>query len=242
MGIRSKICILAAVLTALALSGCEDEKPIPMELTDQGIQRSSVHETYVPSWSHPDPMAYTPSPGVNNSGREIVKHDPLLSDAPAPVDAPDPVTDTTTNLANDTESPYDVADPLTTRYGPKNWYWLKGSISGGEVMVRVNGQSIGSFAVHMDREITDKLRPGYNTVEFTPKSDLSSTPVKAHLKIVYSQQDAGAAPVLVYDTVEQTRWKPLRLRSHSPDANVASLIGTDTDNAPRSTALQFLAE
>jgi hypothetical protein len=202
----------------------------------------------VPQWQHPDPLEYQPSPGINNAGREIVKHDPLLSDTQPPLDAatPDPVTDTSKALDQDTESPYDISDPLSTRSGPKNWYWLKGSISGGQVEIKVNGRSIGAYSVHMDREITDRLRPGYNTVEFSPRPDVSQQPVKAHLNIVYSQQEAGALPVLVYDTVEQERWRPLRLRSRglSVSKDPTDPLGLDnkTDTAQRSTTLQFLAE
>jgi hypothetical protein len=47
----------------------------------------------------------------------------------------------------------------------KNWYWLKGSIANGVIIVDVNGLSIGRFSVRIDKEISDYLDRGSNLLK-----------------------------------------------------------------------------
>lgn len=245
--LNRRLSQLAIIIVALSICGCQDDKPVPMALTERGIVRDVGKETYVPAFTHPDPMRYTPTPGIDNSGKEIVKHDPLLTDTPQPFDVTTP-DDTTTDTK--AEAPVDLADPLTSSNRPNNWYWLKGTIRKGQVEVMVNGRDLGRFSVRMDREITDNLHKGYNTIEFTPLPDLSSEPVDAKLKIVFSQQEPGAAPVLTYDTTREQLIRGIRRPTHAPklggdgfDADPAesSALNAPTDTIPRTTKLTLLA-
>jgi hypothetical protein len=97
------------------------------------------------------------------------------------------------------------SNPLLGVRQVKNWYWIRGSVFGGRVVVSINHLPIGSFTTHVDTEITDNLREGYNDVTFERIPSTTRTPIRAHLEIVYSQQPSGAPPVLVFDTEQMAR-------------------------------------
>jgi hypothetical protein len=233
-------------MLVISIAGCTDDKPVPMQLTDRGIERAADREGYVPTWSHPNPLEYSPSPGIGENGQEIVKHDPLLRDTPKPFD----VVDNKTLEDPNADPVVDLADPLVNTARPKNWYWIRGRIRSGLVEVKVNSHFIGRFSVHVDREITDNLRRGYNTIEFTPVPNIRGAEVGARLEVVYSQQDPGAAPVLIYDSSRLDASRPNRLPSHAPqiggptfaaNPGESSALNAIPDLGPRTTTMKLVA-
>jgi hypothetical protein len=129
--------------------------------------------------------------------------DPISSDLPGKDS--DPLL-TGGGLASDQMS---SGDPLTDSGGQsaadrqrpiQNWYWLRGSISGGSMGIKVNGIFVGQYSVHVDTEISNYLNNGGNEVTFVPEQTAPDQPVSCHLDVVYSQQSPGSLPVLTYDT------------------------------------------
>jgi hypothetical protein len=131
--------------------------------------------------------------------------------APAPVAGSDPL-EAGDNRIQQTGDPLDSGgnalaggdslggqDPLSA-HGTSNWYWLRGNITGGSMAITVDGVSLGTYTVHMDKEITQMLHPGMNSITFAPERDNPAAPVQAHLEVIYSQMEPGQLPPLVFDT------------------------------------------
>jgi hypothetical protein len=235
-------------LLLVALAGCGEPKPIVMKITPHGLMRDRSTDGYIPPWDTSAYKGYVPSPGLQNLGPEIVKHDPLLKGLPDPYQDPylGPSTDKPDELAKDPV--LDMNDPLVNHERPKNWYWVRGRISGGEVAITVNDRSIGRYSVHVDHEITDNLRPGYNTISFTPMPDSKTVPVRARIEIVYSQQSPGEAPVLIYDTERLNAADALLAPTHAPqiggpgfDADPNESMNSARDLGPHVVTMQLIA-
>src|SRR5579883_38301 len=126
-----------------------------------------------------------------------------------------------------------ASDPLSG-VGTSNWYWLRGSISGGTINVAVNGVTLGQYSVHMDKEITRMLHPGSNSITFTSQRDIAMEPVQAHLEVVYSQMSPDQPPPLIYDTRQMTKPAPALAR---PPAAVYKPVESDqSESSPAITA------
>ena len=201
LALSVKRCALLAVVPVflVLLAGCQPAKPIVMKMTDRGLVRDKSKDGYVPPWDTIGVDPYVEPPGLDAQVKEMVNKDPLLRNVKDPYQ--DPYLRTKEGEAElEEDSELEKTDPLANPNRPSNWYWVRGNIMGGEVEIIVNNRSIGRFAVHIDREITDNLHRGYNTVTFKPYPDIKSQPVGARLEIVYSQQTEGEPPVIVYDT------------------------------------------
>lgn len=239
---------VALGLLLCAVSGCHEQKPIVMKMTAAGLEPDKSTDGYVPPWDYSDYKGYVPGPGIQEVTPEIVKHDPLLKDMPDPYSDPylGPVTEKQQELQKDPIQT--MNDPLVNPNRPKNWYWIRGRISDGEVEITVDDRSIGRYSIHIDHEITDNLHPGYNTIRFTPIQDAKSVPVRARLEVVYSQQLPGEPPVLIYDTERLAADAALNNPTHAPqiggpgfDADPNDALNAAPDLGPRVVTMQLIA-
>ena len=219
-----------------------------MKITSHGLVRDKSQDGYIPSWDTRPLNKYPAMPGAKNLGIEIAKHDPLLANVPEPYE--DPFLRSPSGQAQaDEASLLEMNDPLVSPNRPKNWYWLRGRIANGEVEIFVNGRSLGEYSVHVDNEITDSLHPGYNTIKFKPLPDIKSIPVRAHIAVVYSQQETGDAPVLIYDTERVVETEAILPPTHAPTiggpgfvADPNEAINVAADLGPRVEVMQLLAQ
>jgi hypothetical protein len=177
------LCLLIPILTACG----DDDIGAPPPRAPHLLRLQPENDVKVAK-------AASAAPGLEKDpldagGDRLIQHDALDSGGDA--------------LTKDSDSP-SSQDPLSS-VGTTNWYWMRGSISGGTITVEVNGITLGQYSVHMDKEITRMLHPGGNSITFTPQRDNPQTPVQAHLEVVYSQMSPGQLPPLVYDTRQITQ-------------------------------------
>jgi hypothetical protein len=179
-------------------------------MTDHGIVQDTGHDNYVPFTPAPKtskvmmqpqrPNQLTPDDAIKRANSLTSRN--LISAVPtAPRPQDQLYAEQKSTLPSNQQSQLDSILRSNTR--PKNWYWLKGYIRGGQVRVSINGKSLGRFTSMVDQDITDRLSIGQNTLKFTPVSSSDGHSVTSRLELVYSQQPEGASPVLVYDTRHQ---------------------------------------
>lgn len=180
---RRALAILSILVLSLPLAGCgDDDTPQPPARSPHLLRLQPENDVKVAT-------AASPAPAVAS--------DPLDSDGDHFTQSSDPLDSGGDSLEG--KNALGGQDPLSA-HGTSNWYWLRGNITGGAIAITVDGVSFGTYTVHMDKEITQMLHPGINSITFAAQRDNPSVPVQAHLEVVYSQMEQGQLPPLIYDT------------------------------------------
>ena len=183
----------AALLVTALLSGCSSTPPAQGPVFESDLQiANQVQPASAGNLIGSGPK-HSNDPIVSGGGLTS-NSDPMLSGSKAYSGDALTRTDPLTGQTN--------ASPGNTQRSIKNWYWLRGTISGGAMSVKVNGVFVGQFSVKVDTEISDYLNQGGNTVVLVPLPNSTDQPVGCHLDVVYSQQAPGSLPVLTYDTTD----------------------------------------
>lgn len=182
MNRRIAVSLAAVCAFAPLLAGCGDDGPQPPVRASHLIRLQPEQDARVATAAAPPPA---------------IESDPLDSGGDQFTQNSDPLDSGGDALAGG--NPLAGQDPLSA-HGTSNWYWLRGDITGGAIAITVDGISLGTYTVHMDKEITQMLHPGMNAITFAPERDNPMAPVQAHLEVVYSQMEPGEQPPLVFDT------------------------------------------
>jgi len=235
MVIKNRVTIICSIVvllsSAFVLSGCEDQKPIPMKMTDKGLVPDIQGGVVVPTSFQPNTLAPLKTESSSSSNAAWKRHtDALTEDAskssissakiPRAMPGSQDVLSAGIRKAEAYSGLGNQGSTGNAAFRTKNWYWLRGFVHDGAVKVSINGKDVGKYRSMLDSEITDHLIPGSNSIRFTPEPTSIDRPVKAKIVVVYSQQPAGSPPVLIYDTT----------KSQSPQSKEAASDMASADN------------
>ena len=113
-----------------------------------------------------------------------------------------PVSTTPDYAASDTTTP--TPDPNnndTMDSSPKmptlHSHWLRGTVSGARVGVKVNGVSLGDISGPIDRDITMICRDGANTIAFT-YTPSGAGAAQADFRVLESEHDVPVPPLVSF--------------------------------------------